>query len=169
MSSSQPQHYWSYSLASGQAVIKSAASAASLGTRKIQIILPENPMPFWYWSYSLAQNFFDTSHATSARHQRINVQLPRLCEMHSWPCRLVWRPGGQAVIKSAASAASLETRKIQIILEKIVENEGKITFLVLLYRKSGFDPKVKSPQMGLPIAPRQCLQRPTLFRNIWPR
>ena len=96
-------------------MIKSAASAASLETRKIQIILPENPMPFWYWSYSLARNFFDTSHATSARHQRINVQLP-FCEMHSWPCRLVWSPGGQAVIKSAASAASLETRKIQIIL-----------------------------------------------------
>ena len=35
--------------------------------------------------------------------------------------------------------------------------------------KSGFEPKVKSPKMGLSITPRQCLQRPTLFRDIWPR
>ena len=35
-------------------------------------------------------------------------------------------------------------------------------------RKSGFDPKVKNPKMGLPITPRQFLKRPSLFPIIDP-
>ena len=34
---------------------------------------------------------------------------------------------------------------------------------------SGFDPKVKSPKMGLPMDPSQFSKRPTLFRDMWPR
>ena len=34
--------------------------------------------------------------------------------------------------------------------------------------KSGFDPKVKSPKMGLPMDPRQFLKRPTFFAIFGP-
>ena len=45
------------------------------------------------------------------------------------------------------------------ILFKMIQFEPEIT-------KSGFDPKVKSPKMGLPMDPRQFLKRPTLFRDV---
>ena len=69
--------------------------------------------------------------------------------------------GFQAVIKSAASAASLAA-------EKIVKNEGKIAFWGPLYRKSGFDPKVKSSKMGLSITPRGWGSEPTRFAAAQP-
>ena len=37
------------------------------------------------------------------------------------------------------------------------KNAGQNAFFCLLYRKSGFDPKVKSSKMGLSIDPRQFL------------
>ena len=46
---------------------------------------------------------------------------------------------------------------------------SKLTKLAPKSQTSGFDPKVKSSKMGLPINPRQFLKRPTLFRDIWPR
>ena len=35
--------------------------------------------------------------------------------------------------------------------------------------QKGFDPKVKSPKMGLPITLRQLSKRPILLRDIWPQ
>ena len=56
----------------------------------------------------------------------------------------------QAVIKSAASAASRGTADHVQKLAKHAQNTPKS-------QKSGFEPKVKSPKMGLSITPRQFL------------
>ena len=55
----------------------------------------------------------------------------------------------------------LVKEELRPILSKLGQFKPKIT-------KSGFDPKVQSPKMGLSITPRQFLKRPTLSCDIWP-
>ena len=58
---------------------------------------------------------------------------------------------------------------ICLVKEELRPNLFKLTQFRPAITKSGFDPKVKSPKMGLPMDPRQFLKRPILFCDIWPR
>ena len=173
-----------------QAVIKSAASAASLGTKKIPKTCAkhaqntqnmrktcqnhQNPgliqklkVPKWVCRSPLASfcngpPFFaifgrasgQIYGKTTKKKQKIAFLV--LGRRHQWPSplqtRIPWM-GFQAVMKSAASAASLGTKKSRKHAQKHakhVQNTPKSL-------KSGFEPKAKSSKMGLSITPRQFL------------
>ena len=53
-----------------------------------------------------------------------------------------------------------------LVEEELRPNSFKCVNLDPKSQKSGFDPKVKSAKMGLPMDPRQFLQWPTLFCDI---
>ena len=60
-------------------------------------------------------------------------------------------------------------RSTCLVKEELRPNLFKMTQFSSEITKIGFDPKVKSPKMGLPMDPSQFLKRPTFFCDIWPR
>ena len=84
------------------------------------------------------------------------------------------------VIEKYVEDARQEEKDVPDLLEAIMrptclvkEELRQNLFKMIQFRpeslKSGFDPKVKSPKMGLPMDPRQFSKRPTLFCDTWPR
>ena len=86
------------------------------------------------------------------------------------------------VMEKYIEDARQEEKDVQDLLEAImrptclVEEElRQILFKMSQFRHefrkpqtSRFDPRVKSPKMGVPMDPRQFLKRPTPFCDIWP-